>query len=155
MVALKRVFLKAGLIGVLFWAAGCSVPQIIILEDPLTPQEHLQLGLSYENRRQLELARKQYGKAADHGIPEAFLFMGNVAYQEKKYQEAETHYLEAIRKMPEDPRAYNNLAWVYYRQNRNPEKAEKLARTALKLASPDDLSDYQDTLEKILSITEP
>ncbi len=155
MVALKRVFLKACLIGVLFWTAGCSFPQIIVLEDPLTPQEHLQLGLSYENRQQLELARKKYRKAADHGIPEAFLFMGNVAYQEKKYQEAETNYLEAIRKMPEDPRAYNNLAWVYYKQRKNQEKAEKLARKALELASPDNLSDYQDTLEKILSIKEP
>jgi hypothetical protein len=53
--------------------------------------------------------------------------------------------------MPEDPRAYNNLAWLYYEQNSNDlQKAEHLARKALDLASPDHRAAYLDTLEKIL-----
>jgi hypothetical protein len=57
-----------------FFLSGCSIPQIIILKDPLTPEEYLRLGVSYESNNQLELAEAQYQKAAAHDVPEAFLF---------------------------------------------------------------------------------
>jgi cytochrome c-type biogenesis protein CcmH/NrfG len=61
--------------------------------------------------------------------------LGNIAYQQKNYKDAETFYHKAIKKMPEDPRAYNNLAWLYYEQGTNDlKKAEHLARKALDLA---------------------
>jgi tetratricopeptide (TPR) repeat protein len=139
----------------LTWAfllfAGCSIPQIIVLKDPLTAQEYLRLGVSYESRNQLDLAEAQYRKASDQGIPEAFLFLGNIAYQKKNYKDAVTFYHKAIKKMPEDPRAYNNLAWLYYEQGTDDlNKAENMARKALELAPSEDRSAYTDTLEKIL-----
>lgn len=134
-----------------FLFASCSIPQIIVLKDPLTAQEYLRLGVSYESRNQLDLAQAQYRKAANHGIPEAFLFLGNIAYQKKNYKDAETFYQKAIKKMPEDPRAYNNLAWLYYEQGEDDLAiAENLARKALELAPSGDRSAYTDTLEKIL-----
>jgi tetratricopeptide (TPR) repeat protein len=150
----------------LTWAfllfTGCSIPQIIVLKDPLTAQEHLRLGVSYESRNQLDLAEAQYRKAADQDIPEAFLFLGNIAYQKKNYKDAETFYHKAIKKMPQDPRAYNNLAWLHYEQGTDDlKKAENLARKALELAPSEDRSAYTDTLEKILlarekiNLTEP
>jgi len=39
---------------------GCSMPSIAVLHDPLTPQEHLQLGLSYEKKGLIEDAIKHY-----------------------------------------------------------------------------------------------
>jgi tetratricopeptide (TPR) repeat protein len=140
---------------ILYFLAGCSIPHFIVLKDPLTPEEYLQLGVSYESLNQLDLAEEQYQKAAVHDIPEAFLFLGNIAYQKKKYKEAETFYDDAIKKMPMDPRGYNNLAWLYYEQNANDlKKAEHLARKALDLATPDHRSIYLDTLEKILAVQE-
>lgn len=134
-----------------FLFAGCSIPQIIVLKDPLTAQEYLRLGVSYESRNQLDLAQVQYRKAADHDVPEAFLFLGNIAYQQKNYKDAEKFYQKAIKKMPEDPRAYNNLAWLYYEQGTDDLiKAEHLARKALELAPSDHHSAYLDTLDKIL-----
>ncbi|MFO8083108.1 MAG: tetratricopeptide repeat protein [Desulfobacterales bacterium] len=148
-------FLGVFIIGFSFFMAGCSVPQIIVLQDPLTPQEHLQLGLSYENRSQLDLAMKQYQKAASNEVPEAFLFMGNIAYRQENFDKAECFYRKAIKKIPEDPRAYNNLAWIYYEQGKDLKKAEVLARKALELTPPDNQIEYLDTLEKILSGNTP
>ena len=151
----KNIALLTFSVWVFFFFGGCTIPQIIVLKDPLTPEEYLHLGVSYESRNQLDLAKAQYQKASAHDVPEAFLFLGNISYQQKNYNDAETFYHKAIKKMPEDPRAYNNLAWLYYEQGTNDlKKAEHLARQALMLATPDNRSAYLDTLEKILSARE-
>jgi len=46
-----------------FFLFSCSVPTIVILEDPLTSQEHVNLGYIYEKQGKLELAEKEYKKA--------------------------------------------------------------------------------------------
>jgi tetratricopeptide (TPR) repeat protein len=146
----KNIAFLAFSVCAFFFFGGCSIPQIMVLKDPLTPEEYLRLGVSYENNNQLNLAKAQYQKAAVHDIPEAFLFLGNVAYRQNNYKDAEIFYHKAIKKMPEDPRAYNNLAWLYFEQDPNDlQKAEHLARKALELAPPDHRSAYLDTLEKI------
>jgi tetratricopeptide (TPR) repeat protein len=151
----KNIALLAFSIFGLVFLAGCSLPHFIVLKDPLTPEEYLRLGISYESLNQLDLAEEQYQKAAAHDIPEAFLFLGNIAYQKKKIKDAENLYSKAIKKMPEDPRAYNNLAWLYYEQNANDlKKAEHLARKAVEFATPDHRLIYLDTLEKILEVQE-
>jgi Tfp pilus assembly protein PilF len=135
----------------LLYVSGCSLPQVVVLEDPLSAQESLQLGLAYESRGQLELAEERYRKAADQDIPEAFLFLGNIAYRKQAYRHAETLYQKAMERMPEDPRAYNNLAWMLYEQGKLLNTAEALARKAVALAKPDSRDDYLDTLGKILA----
>jgi len=52
----KNWFLDAchkaiGLLVLIVLLASCSIPEIIVLHDPLTPEEHINLGLSYEERR--------------------------------------------------------------------------------------------------------
>jgi len=151
----KCLVLPAAWIWLVLVCGGCSIPQIIVLKDPLTGREYLRLGVSYESRDQLDLAEAQYQKAASHDIPEAFLFLGNIAYRKKNVQNAETYYRQAIKKMPDDPRAYNNLAWLYYEQGEGGlEKAEHLARQALERVSPEHRAPYEDTLEKILAARE-
>lgn len=125
--------------------AACSMPEVVILNDPLTPEEHINLGVSYEQGGELELALKHY-RAASEDMPLAFLYVGNVHFLRKEYAEAESSYEKAIRKTG-DPRALNNLAWLYYTLDRELERAEALASEAVEL-NPENTS-FRDTLDTI------
>ena len=125
---------------------SCSIPKIIVLQDPLTPEEHINLGVSYENKGELDAALKEY-ETASKKLPIAYLYIGNIYFQKNDFKNAEKNFKKAIKKT-EDPEAYNNLAWLYYTMNKNLEKAEKLARKAVEL-SPQS-HDFADTLNKII-----
>lgn len=130
--------------------AGCSLPRIIVLEDPLSPEEHLNLGVAYERKGELESAIKEY-EAASGKLPLAYLYLGNVYFQKKELDEAERYYRKAINKDPGNADACNNLAWLYYTKRENLEKAEELALKALAL-NPAKKDIYQDTLEKVRAL---
>jgi tetratricopeptide (TPR) repeat protein len=125
--------------------SACSLPRIIVFKDPLTPEEHVNLGVAYENKGELDDALTEY-KAASKSLPLATLYMANVHFQKKEFGKAERLYEKAISRT-QDPRAYNNLAWLYYTTDRNLAKAEELARKAVDL-SPDS-HDFSDTLARI------
>lgn len=127
---------------------GCAMPHITVHEDPLSSQEHLKLGMSYEKGGEPELAESQYRMADD--LPEAWLFLANLAYSQKKYGEACKLYDKAMRKLPDDPRPRNNLAWMLCEQGQKLDRAEDLARQAILLAEPGSQAQYQDTLEAVL-----
>ncbi len=124
---------------------SCSLPRIAVLRDPLTPEEHIDLGVSYEQRGELEAALKEYGTAAK-AMPLAYLYMGNVYFEEKRFPDAERAYRKAIAKT-DSAEARNNLAWLYYTIGSNLEEAEALARKAVEL-SPESEA-FKDTLAKI------
>ena len=45
----------------LLLAGGCSrIPRIIVLSDPLTAAEHVELGVAYERKGEVDLARREY-----------------------------------------------------------------------------------------------
>ena len=136
---------------ILFSSTSCSLPGITVWEDPLSPREHLQLGLTYEKQGDLELAKNEYEQALKE-IPEAHLMLGNIYFKQLNYDKSEKHYRLAIKKMPDNPAAYNNLAWLFYTQEQNLEEAQKLAEKALILSKPGESAVYEDTLEKIRSI---
>ncbi|NLT23539.1 MAG: tetratricopeptide repeat protein [Syntrophorhabdus sp.] len=131
--------------GLLFCLCSCSLPRILVLNDPLTPREHIDLGVTYERSGELDEALKEYEKAS-RTLPVAYLYMGNVFFNKKEFSKAEEHYREAIDRTG-DPRAYNNLAWLYFTTNRNLDEAEKLAGKAVELAP--DKEEFKDTLQKI------
>lgn len=131
-------------------SAGCSLPRIIVLEDPLSPEEHLNLGVAYERKGELDSAIREYEAASKH-LPVAYLYLGNVYFQKKELDEAERYYRKAIDKDPGNADACNNLAWLYYAKRENLEKAEELALKALAL-NPAKKDIYQDTLEKIRAL---
>lgn len=126
---------------------GCASPRIIVLDDPLSPEEHLNLGVTYEKKGELDNALREY-KEASKKLPLAYLYMGNVYFQQKEYDKAETHYKKAIKKDPANADAYNNLAWLYYIKKENLDEAERLALKAIEL-NPSKKTIYIDTLEKI------
>jgi tetratricopeptide (TPR) repeat protein len=125
--------------------ASCALPRIAILHDPLSPEEHVNLGVSYEKRGELDAALKEY-KAAAKKLPLASLYMGNVYFQQKKLPQAEKSYRAAIKKT-QVAEAYNNLAWLYYTTNTRLDEAEQLAARAVEL-SPD-TEEFRDTLGQI------
>lgn len=125
---------------------SCSLPKIIVLQDPLTPEEHINLGVSYENKGELDAALKEY-ETASKKLPIAYLYIGNIYFQKNDFKNAEKNFKKAIKKT-EDSMAYNNLAWLYYTMNKNLEEAERLARKAVEL-SPQS-QDFTDTLNKII-----
>lgn len=126
------------------------MPQIVVLHDPLTAEEHLQLGLIYEKKELIEEAIKHYKEASKYDA-RGFLFLGNLYLKQGKYDKAENYYKQAIRKNDKLSDAYNNLAWIYYIKNKNLDEAEEMAKKALEIEKDnnDKIKIYQDTLEKI------
>jgi len=143
----KRNFLLLLALCSLLFATGCSFPRVIILKDPLTPEEHLNLGVTYEQQGDLDNAIKEYNLAAKK-LPGAFLYLGNAHFQKKEWKKAEDYYRLAIEKEPDNADAHNNLAWLYYTRREKLDEAETLARKALRL-NPGKGDIYRDTLEKI------
>ncbi|MBE0425508.1 MAG: tetratricopeptide repeat protein [Nitrospirae bacterium] len=126
---------------------GCAFPRIIILDDPLSPEEHLNLGVTYEKKGELNIALKEY-KTASKKLPLAYLYIGNLYFQKGEYDKAESNYKEAIKRDPKNADAYNNLAWLYYIRREKLDEAEELAVKAMEL-NPAKTDIYQDTLDKI------
>ena len=99
----------------LLLAAGCSrIPRIIVLEDPLTASEHVELGVAYERKGELDLARREYERALlkDNKFFQARLNLGNIFLAKKEYGKARDEYLLALGLRPGDAEATNNLSWA-------------------------------------------
>ncbi len=141
----KLFFCFCMVLGLLF--SSCALPRIIVLDDPLSPEEHLNLGVAYEKKGALDSALKEY-KMASKKLPVAYTYIGNVYFQKNEYDDAETYYKKAIKKIPKNADAYNNLAWLYYIKKENLAEAEELAAKAIEL-DPSRESIYKDTLDKI------
>jgi len=100
---------------VLLLAGGCSrVPRIIVLEDPLTAAEHVELGVAYERKGELDLARREYERALrmDGKFYRARVNLGNVFLAKKEFGKAREEYLLALELRPGDAEATNNLSWA-------------------------------------------
>jgi Tfp pilus assembly protein PilF len=100
---------------VLLLAGGCSrIPKIIVLEDPLTTAEHVELGVAYERKGELDLARREYERALrkDREFYPARVNLGNIFLAKKEYGKAREEYLLALELRPGDADATNNLSWA-------------------------------------------
>ena len=96
-------------------AGGCSrIPRIIVLEDPLTAAEHVELGVAYERKGELDLAQREYERALlkDKKFFRARFNLGNIFLAKKEYGKARKEYLRALELQPGDAEATNNLSWA-------------------------------------------
>jgi len=134
-------------IALLLLMSSCALPRIIVLDDPLSPEEHINLGVAYEEKGELDNAYKEY-REASRKLPAAFLYMGNISFKKGEFRDAEVCYKKAIKKDPKSADAYNNLAWLYYMEKRNLDEAETLAAKAIEL-NPSKKNIYEDTLDRI------
>ncbi len=60
----KRTLLLLYALCSMLLATACSFPRVIVLKDPLTPEEHLNLGVTYEQQGDFDNAIKEYSLAA-------------------------------------------------------------------------------------------
>jgi Tfp pilus assembly protein PilF len=131
--------------------AACAmpkIPQIIVIDDPLTAEQHNDLGVAYEEKGDFALAEKEYEKAIKRNrewvIP--YLNLGHIYYRQGKLDRAERALREGLRVKGDHPDLLNNLAWVLM------EKGQLAEAKALidKAIAMDDKEEYQDTREEIL-----
>jgi len=125
-----------------------KIPQIIVIDDPLTAQQHNDLGVAYEEKGDFVLAEKEYEKAIkknrDWVIP--YLNLGHLYYRQDKLDQAERALREGLRVKGDHPDLLNNLAWVLM------EKGQYEQATALidKAIAIEDKEEYRDTRQEIL-----
>jgi Tfp pilus assembly protein PilF len=135
----------------LFFLASCAlpkIPQIIVIDDPLTAEQHNDLGVAYEQKGDFDLAGKEFEKAIkknkDWVIP--YLNLGHLYYRQNKLDQAEATLREGLRLKGDHPDLLNNLAWVLMEKGRL-EEAKALIDRAIAI---EDKEEYQDTRQEIL-----
>jgi len=146
-VEIPKFFFFACFLSAIVLMTSCSFPRIAVLSDPLSPEEHINLGLAYEKEGNIDNAVAEYKKAA-RKLPLANLYMANLFFTQDELEKAEYYYKEAIREDEKNGDAYNNLAWLYYVKGENLEEAEELAEKAIEV-QPEKKTYYQDTVNKI------
>ncbi|MFZ5995398.1 MAG: tetratricopeptide repeat protein [Thermodesulfobacteriota bacterium] len=118
---------------------GCGkLPGIVVLHDPLTAEEHNNLGVSYEARGEYNLAEREYKEALKirKDLFCAQFNLGNLYLKMGREKEAEDAYNKAIVLDPAQPDVYNNLAHLYLQGGRHPDEAQKMAEKAVSLSGP-------------------
>lgn len=128
--------LAVGVCIILLLLSCGRLPEIVFLNDPLTAEEHNDLGVSYAERGKYTLAVREYKEALKikKDFFNAQFNLGNVYLKMKQEEEAEKAYRKAIALDPCQPDAYNNLAGLYLQSRRNLDKAQQLAHKAVNLS---------------------
>jgi tetratricopeptide (TPR) repeat protein len=131
--------------------SACSLPRIIVLHDPLTAEEHDNLGSIYESQGKFDLALEQYREALrkDKEHLPSLLLLGDLSYRVSDYPGAESAYAKALKLDPKNGDVMNDLAWVYIRTGKNLDTAKRLISDALTL-NPAHRPYYLDTLGAVL-----
>jgi Flp pilus assembly protein TadD len=127
--------------------AGCG--HIVMLHDPLSANEHNDLGVAYETRGERDLAANEYERALkiDSHHARARVNLGNVEAARGRWKDAERCFRRALRDSSTDSDAMNNLAVALMRQGRRDE-ARGFAEAAIRAGGARD-SIYRATLEEI------
>ena len=143
-----KTFVIRVLIFSLFIHSGCgSLPRIVILEDPLSAEEHVVLGVSYETKGLLDQAIMEYKAALSKNgsNSKAMVSLGNVYYKKGDIDAAQGYYSEALKIDRDNPYASNNLAWIYVEKDIRLKEAEDLAARAVE-KDPNNRAYYLETL---------
>ncbi len=112
--------------------SACSLPRVIVLNDPLDADQHNDLGVAYERRGEPELAEREYRRAArlDDDWATPWFNLGNLYAGKEKWSEATAFYSKALKRDPLSAEAMNNLAWVMLQQGRTDEALSWAQRAA-------------------------
>jgi tetratricopeptide (TPR) repeat protein len=131
--------------------SACSLPRIIVLHDPLTTEEHDNLGRIYESQGNNDLALEQYREALriDKKHLPSLLLLGDLLYRTSDYAGAESAYTKALKIDSTNGDVLNDLAWVSIRTGKNLVQAKEQVSEALTL-NPSHRPFYLDTLGVVL-----
>jgi len=118
-----------------FIISGCGyLPvNVLLMKDPLTAEEHNDLGVAYENEGKYELAIREYKAALkkNNEMVVPLVNIGNVFLKQKNYSEAEKYYEMALRMDPYNLEAANNLASLYLIVGKEYQKALETLTSAV------------------------
>ena len=124
-----------GLAAVVFagLALGCAHRPATVARDRLDAVEHAELGAAYERRGLRNEAAAQYRAAAalDSKYAEAWLGLGNIAFQEGHLVRAEKLFRRALKAAPQHAGVANSLANILLTRHRHLDEAEALVKQAL------------------------
>lgn len=129
--------------------AACALPGATLApaHDPLTPEEHNDLGVAYHARGEYALAAREFARALEArpgwtrglvNLGDSRLAMGDVEGAIASYQRARVGH-------PTDPAILNNLAWALLHDPERWPEAGPLIEAALGQA-PEPRGYYLDTL---------
>jgi Tfp pilus assembly protein PilF len=145
----RKLMKKIPLFFLMLLLAACAMPKIVVFDDPLTAEQHNDLGVAYEEKGDFDLAGKEYEKAlkknGDWVIP--YLNLGHLYYRQDKLDEAERVLRKGLRVKGDHPDLMNNLAWVLMEKGQF-EDAKALINKAIAL---EDKEEYRDTRQEILN----
>lgn len=132
------MFWRWGVLPVIVLLCGCSMPRIIVLNDPLDARQHNDLGVAYEQRGEFDLAGREYRRAAalDDKWARPLINRGNIAARQGAWPSAAADYREALKRQPDNGEAMNNLAWALL-QGQRPAEALPWALQAVAAAEND------------------
>ena len=118
---------------------GCgNLRQMVRHKDPLSPEQHVQLGSVYAAQGLKESARREFDAALrqDKRHLAALVARGNFAFVGNNFKEAGEYYRRALKVDPNHPLANNNLGMVYLQRGERLEKVEGLVQKAVAQGGP-------------------
>ncbi len=130
---------------------GCGhIPRLVILHDPLSVDEHIELGWIYEKEGRFYEAEKEYQKALkkDSKRWQIYLNIGNIEFKSGRFSKAEYYYRKGL-SFYSAPSLLNNLALTLIKEGEVGEEPYLLLHEAL-LLDPDHTYIYFDTLAQLM-----
>jgi Tfp pilus assembly protein PilF len=134
----RRPLLCALIIGA--WAvSGCAhIPRSVPPNEALSPGEHMTLGNTYLAQGEKNLAAIQYQIALrqDRAYVPALVALGNMAFDDQRWETARTYFEKAHKAAPKDAAVINNLAMVYLAEGKDLKGIDIMVEDALEGAGP-------------------
>ena len=123
-----------------------SCSHIVILHDPLSAEEHNDLGVTYEQKGEMDAAIREYNAALRkrRDFPTAQVNLGNAYFRKQDFGRAEKLYSGVLQADSANTDAGNNLAMLYLETGKHLDRALRLAERCVRLASQN--ARYHDTL---------
>lgn len=139
--------LQIVILAVVLLLNSCTIPKIVIYDDPLGAKEHNDLGVIYEKKGKFELAEKEYKKAIekDRNWYVPYFNLANLYYKQRDIEKAIEFYKLALEK-DENADVLNNIAYVLYEAGRYQEALYYIE----KAITMDKKDEYIDTYNKII-----
>jgi len=106
----------------IIFSGGCgSLQSSLFMKDPLTAEEHNNLGVIYEREGKNDLAIREYKKAisGDSSLVTPLVNLGNVYFKQGEFTESEKSYKKALELDDTNLEAANNLTSLYLETGEN------------------------------------